>query len=126
MTSFRVTDIDIEDLREDVLMNENLKLYDFVGNDPVKAFYLGLNIAKWGSDLENSQKYLYNKTMRHLPESIEKYLEQIKFWADQYPNESCDYIDMAEYVYNNMIYFDEKDNIKMALYLGFKGSKYLE
>ena len=122
MINFEVDNRYIEDLHDDFVMNESCTLYEFIGKDPVRAFYLGFNITKWFEELEKSQKYLYSKLARHNSDDLEKYKEQIEFWTTKYPEEGeVNLMDLASFIINNM-FWDEKtgdlDRVKMAFFFG--------
>lgn len=109
------------DLKDDFMMNEELNLYEFIGNDPVKAFYLGLHIREWFDDLDKEQKYLYSKQIRHVKDDLDKYQKQFEFWSNKYSQEDVDLVEFAEYVLNNMFWEEETeelDTIKMAFWFG--------
>ena len=123
MISFAVDPRYIQDLRDDFVMNETLTLYEFIGSDPIKAFYLGLKIEEWFEDIDRKQRYLYSKQARHNKDDLEKYQSQIEFWSKKFPEQDGD-IEMAilaEFIINNMIW-DEKteelDTVKMAFFFG--------
>lgn len=121
MINLEVSNIYIDDLSDDFLMNETLNLYEFIDNDPVKAFYLGVKIGEWFEKLEPKQKYLYSKQVRHNNEDISKYDKQIKFWTDKFGKDECDLIELSEYIINNMIYDPETENsdkIKLSFFFG--------
>ncbi len=123
MISFVVDPYYTQDLRDDVIMNEEKKMYDFIGNDPVKAFYLGYNLEEWFPELEKDQKYLYSKDARHNKDDLEKYQNQIDYWIKQYskPEDEVNLCQLAEYVMNNMIYdpdTEKSDTIKLAFFFG--------
>lgn len=105
-------------------MNTSKKLYDFIDKDPVKAFYLGMYIKKWFDLLDKEQQYLHSKLLRHNREEIEPYSEQIKFWtskASYNDGEEINMIEMSEYIFNNLIWnpdTEEIDKVKVALFLG--------
>ena len=123
MISFTVNPLFVLDLRDDFLMNNSKKLYEFIGKDPVKAFHLGVHVAKWFDLLDKKQQYLHSKLLRHNQEEIEPYIDQLKYWAEAFPHSSKDdqinMIELSEYVFNNIIWNDEEtDQIKVALFLG--------
>lgn len=125
MTSFTVNPLFVLDLRDDFLMNSNKKLYDFLDSNPVKAFHLGVHISKWFDFLDKEQQYLYSKPLRHNQEEVESYLDQMKYWAGQFPRASkedkINMIEVSEYVFNNMFWnldTEKTDKIKVALFLG--------
>lgn len=122
MISLSVDSRYIADLEDDFVMNEDLTLYEFIGNDPVKAFYLGYKITKWFEYLDKSQKYLYSKEARHNRDSLEKYQEQINFWTSKYKSSGeVDLICLSEYIINNMFYDEETedlDRVKLAFFFG--------
>ena len=123
MISFTVNPLFVLDLRDDFLMNNSKRLYEFIGKDPVKAFHLGVYITKWFDLLDRKQQYLYSKLLRHNQEEIESYMDQLKYWAEAFPHSSKDdqinMIELSEYVFNNMIWNDEEtDQVKVALFLG--------
>ena len=123
MISFTVNPLFILDLRDDFLMNESKKLYDFIGKDPVKAFHLGVYVAKWFDLLDRKQQYLHSKLLRHNQEEIEPYMDQLKHWTEAFPHSSKDdqinMVELSEYVFNNIIWNDEEtDSVKVALFLG--------
>ena len=121
--SFTVNPLFVLDLRDDFLMNNSKKLYEFIGKDPVKAFHLGVHVSKWFDLLDKKQQYLHSKLLRHNQEEIESYMDQLKYWTEAFPNSSKDdqinMIELSEYVFNNMIWSgEEMDKIKVALFLG--------
>lgn len=122
MISFAVDPRFIEDLEDDFVMNETLTLYEFINNDPVKAFYLGIYLDKWFKKINRNQRYLYSKQARHNNDDIRKYDKQIEFWQKKFPEEGeIDLAEVAEYIINN-IFWEEKtedlDRVKMAFFLG--------
>ncbi len=62
MISFAVDPRFIQDLEDDFMVNETLTLYEFIGKDPIRAFYLGYNLTKWFKDIiEIRGIYILNK-----------------------------------------------------------------
>ncbi len=123
MISFTVNPLFVLDLRDDFLMNNSKKLYDFIDKDPIKAFHLGIHVAKWFELLDRKQQYLHSKSLRHNQEDVEPYMDQLKHWSEAFPHSSkddqIDMIELSEYVFNNMIWNDrETDSVKVALFLG--------
>lgn len=123
MISFIVDTLFVLDLRDDFIMNENDKLYDFIGLDPVKAFHLGIRVQKWFDLLDKKQQYLHSKLLRHNKESIEQYSDQIKYWTNQFPSEEgqVDMIEMSEYLMDKIVWnseTEEQDKVRVALFLG--------
>ena len=107
------------DLYEDVIMNEDKKLYQFLDNDPVKSYYFGKNIKSWKDSLNDKQVYLYSKDLRRVDINIEKYIEQIKFWGSKLdPEEVVNIIEFHQYLLNNMLYLKDEDVLLVAIYLG--------
>ena len=107
------------DLYEDVIMNEDKKLYQFLDNDPVKSYYFGKNIKSWKDSLNDRQVYLYSKDLRRVDINIEKYIEQIKFWGNKLdPEEVVNIIEFHQYLLNNMFYLKDEDVLLVAIYLG--------
>lgn len=126
MISLEVNNLYIPDLHDDFIMNKDLKLFQFINNDPVKAFYLGMYVVKWWDKLDKDQMYLHSKELRHNgPDHIAKYQEQIQYWSKKYEGEeNIDMIDLAQFLINNIFYEKENDNIRVALHLGMVvGSK---
>lgn len=117
-----VDSIYMMDLEDDIVMNYTKDLYQFIDKDPVKAFYVGMNIKEWFNKLEPKQQYLYSKQLRHNRDFLDKYIEQMKFWVDKYPDEKeVDLLCLSEYILNNMFWeekTEELDRVKMALFLG--------
>lgn len=133
MVSFTVDNLFVLDLRDDFIMNDKLKLYQFVDKDPVKAFHLGIHISKWFDLLDKKQQYLHSKSIRHNQEDIESYREQMRYWAQKFPcaseDEQINVIELSEYIFNNLIWNDsteEEDRIKIALFLGMVANKNAE
>lgn len=125
VTSFTVNNLFVLDLRDDFLMNDSKKLYDFIGKDPVKAFHLGIHVSKWFELLDKKQQYLHSKLLRHNQEDVESYMEQLKHWTEVFPHSSkddqIDMIKLSEYVFNNIIWDledEDGDQVKVALFLG--------
>ena len=123
MISFAVDPRYTQDLEDDFVMNEDQTLYEFIGNDPVKAFYLGYNITKWFDYIDKKQKYLYSKQARHNKDDLEKYQKQIEFWANKYksPGPDIDMALLAEFIINNMFWEEETedlDKVKLAFFFG--------
>lgn len=126
MISLEVSEIFIQDLEDDFVMNNELDLYEFIGPDPVKAFYLGMFIKEWFEKLEKEQRYLYSKQVRHNKEDLEKYENQMKFWINKHQGDAdeqaeVDVYQLAEYVLNNMFWEEDTedlDRIKMAFFFG--------
>lgn len=111
----------IPDLRDDVFGNYDKNLYQFVGNDPVRAFYFGMYIAKWFGDLDQQRQLLYSKQLRHVSDGLSKYEAQVGFWASKFSkDEEINMIEFSEYLLNNMFYDKEFDIINLALFLGNK------
>lgn len=107
------------DLYEDVIMNEDKKLYQFLDNNPVKSYYFGKNIKSWKDSLNDRQVYLYSKDLRRVDINIEKYIKQIKFWGSKLdPEEVVDIIEFHQYLLNNMFYSKDEDVLLVAIYLG--------
>lgn len=123
MISFAVDPRYIQDLEDDFIMNEDLTLYEFIGKNPVKAFYLGYNITEWFGYLDRKQKYLYSKQARHNKDDLEKYKNQIEFWSRKYvsPEPNIDMTLLAEFIINNMFWEKETedlDKVKLAFFFG--------
>lgn len=120
MISLEIDNLFVPDLHDDFIMNEKLKLFEFIEEDVKKAFYLGMYITKWWDSLDKNQQYLHSKELRHNgPDYISKYQEQIKFWSEKYKGEEdIDMIDLAQYLLNNIFYNDEFDKVRLALHLG--------
>lgn len=110
----------IYDLKDDFTMNDKKDLYQFIGGDLVKAFYLGVNLTEWFKELPAEKQYLYSKQIRHNKDNLEKYQKQLTFWTDKFSNkdEEIDLVDLSEYILNNMIYENNSDEINLALFLG--------
>lgn len=125
MAIFDVNPIYVLDLRDDFIMNRTEKLYEFLGKDPVKAFHLGIRATKWFNSLDKEQMYLHSKSLRHVQEDIDSYMEQIKHWTENFPDtddeDQVDMIQLSDYVFSNIIWnpdTEEKDQVKVALFLG--------
>lgn len=103
-------------------MNFTKDLYQFIDGDPVKAFHVGMNIKEWFDSLEPRQQYLYSKQLRHNKDFLDKYMEQMKFWTDKFPDEEeTDLLCLSEYILNNMFWDEESeelDRVKMAIFFG--------
>lgn len=102
-------------------MNYDYDLYQFIGKDPVCAFWLAVHITDWFPELEKEQKYLYSKQVRHNKEYIEDYQNQFEFWANKFEsddNKEVSVLELSEYILNNMFWDNEKDIIYMAFWLG--------
>lgn len=123
MISFAVDPRFIQDLEDDFMVNEDQTLYEFIGKDPVRAFYLGYHITNWFKNIDRKQRYLYSKLARHNKDSLEKYQDQIGFWANKFPHDGneIEMAKLAEFVINN-IFLDpeteEMDRIKLAFFFG--------
>lgn len=122
MISFAVDPRFVQDLEDDFMVNEDLTLYEFIGKDPVRAFYLGYNLAKWFKDINRNQRYLYSKQARHNKDDLEKYESQIEFWSRKFPKKGeISMVELAEYIINNM-FWEEKtediDRVKLAFFFG--------
>ena len=122
MISFAVDPRFIQDLEDDFMVNETLTLYEFIGKDPVRAFYLGYNLEDWFKDINRKQRYLYSKQARHNKDDLEKYESQINYWMENFPKEGeVPMAELAEYVMNNMIWEEETedlDRVKLAFFFG--------
>ncbi len=122
MISFAVDPRFIQDLEDDFMVNETLTLYEFVGKDPLRAFYLGYNIATWFKDITRNQRYLYSKQARHNKDDLQKYESQMEFWAKQFPKHGeISMAELAEFIINNMIWnpaTEDLDRVKMAFFFG--------
>ena len=122
MISFAVDPRFVQDLEDDFMVNEDLTLYEFIGKDPVRAFYLGHNISKWFKDIDRKQRYLYSKQARHNNDDLKKYQDQIEFWSKKFPKEGeVSMAELAEFIINNM-FWEEKtedlDRVKLAFFFG--------
>lgn len=122
MIKLAVDPVYILDLKDDIAMNFTDDLYQFIDGDPVRAFHVGMNIKKWFEELEPKQQYLYSKQLRHNKDFLDRYMEQIKFWTDKFPDEKeTDLLCLSEYILNNMFWDEETeelDRVKMALLFG--------
>lgn len=122
MISFAVDPRFIQDLEDDFMVNEDLTLYEFIGKDPVRAFYLGHNITKWFKDINRNQRYLYSKQARHNNDDLEKYQNQIEYWTKKFPKEGeISMAELAEFIINNMFWeekTEELDRVKLAFFFG--------
>lgn len=122
MISFAIDPRFIQDLEDDFMVNEDLTLYEFIGKDPVRAFYLGHNITKWFKDINRNQKYLYSKQARHNNDDLEKYQVQIEYWTKKFPKEGeISMVELAEFIINNMFWeekTEELDRVKLAFFFG--------
>ena len=122
MIKLAVSPIYILDLKDDITMNFTKDLYQFIDGDPVKAFHVGMNIKEWFDSLEPRQQYLYSKQLRHNKDFLDRYIEQMKFWTDKFPDEEeTDLLCLSEYILNNMFWDEETeelDRVKMALFFG--------
>lgn len=122
MISFAVDPRFIQDLEDDFMVNEDLTLYEFIGKDPVRAFYLGHNITKWFKDINRNQRYLYSKQARHNNDDLEKYQVQIEYWTKKFPKVGeISMVELAEFIINNMFWeekTEELDRVKLAFFFG--------
>ena len=122
MIKLAVDPVYILDLKDDIAMNFTDDLYQFIDGDPVRAFHVGMNIKKWFEELEPKQQYLYSKQLRHNKDFLDRYIEQMKFWTDKFPDEEeTDLLCLSEYILNNMFWDEETeelDRVKMALFFG--------
>lgn len=122
MISFAVDPRFIQDLEDDFMVNEDLTLYEFIGKDPIRAFYLGNNITKWFKDIDRKQRYLYSKQARHNKDDLEKYQDQIEYWTRKFPKEGeISMAELAEFIINNMFWeekTEELDRVKLAFFFG--------
>lgn len=122
MISFAVDPRFVQDLEDDFMVNEDLTLYEFIGKDPVRAFYLGHNITKWFEDINRKQRYLYSKQARHNNDDLEKYQDQIEYWTRKFPKEGeISMAELAEFIINNMFWeekTEELDRVKLAFFFG--------
>lgn len=124
MISFEVDSCYEQDLEDDFVMNKDLTLYKFIGGDPVKAFYLGLNIKKWFEYIDREQRFLYSKDARHNKDDLEKYQNQVSYWVNRFNSdleEEVNLAELSEFVMNNMIWEEDTediDKVKMAFFFG--------
>lgn len=122
MIKLAVDPVYILDLKDDIAMNFTDDLYQFIDGDPVRAFHVGMNIKKWFEELEPKQQYLYSKQLRHNKDFLDRYMDQMKFWTDKFPDEEeTDLLCLSEYILNNMFWDEETeelDRVKMALFFG--------
>lgn len=120
MIDLTVNENFIYDLKDDFTMNDKKDLYQFIGGDLVKAFYLGINLTEWFKELPAEKQYLYSKQIRHNKDNLEKYQKQLTFWTDKFSSKDkeIDLVDLSEYILNNMIYEDNSDEINLAFLLG--------
>lgn len=122
MISFAVDPHFVQDLEDDFMVNEDLTLYEFIGKDPIRAFYLGHNITKWFKDIDRKQRYLYSKQARHNNDDLEKYQVQIEYWTQKFPKEGdISMVELAEFIINNMFWeekTEELDRVKLAFFFG--------
>lgn len=122
--SLAVDEFFVADLEDDFMMNETLNLYEFIGKDPARAFYLGLYITDWFKGITKSQRYLYSKQARHNKEVAIKYSKQLDFWYNKFPGENdaeLKMVKLAEFVLSNMFWDEGQediDRIKLAFFFG--------
>lgn len=121
MYELNVDQIYIEDLHDDFVMNYDYDLYQFIGRDPIRAFWLAVNITDWFTELEKDQKYLYSKQIRHNKEYIEDYQTQFEYWTNKFQPDSnveISVLELSEFILNNMFWNKKEDIIYMAFWLG--------
>lgn len=122
MISFTVDSRFVQDLEDDFMVNEDLTLYEFIGKDPVRAFYLGYNITEWFKNINRNQRYLYSKQARHNNDDLKKYQNQIEYWTKNFPKKGeIPMVELAEFVINNIFWEEQTeklDKIKMAFFFG--------
>lgn len=122
MISFAVDPRFVQDLEDDFIVNEDLTLYEFIGKDPIRAFYLGHNITKWFKDIDRNQRYLYSKQARHNNDDLKKYQNQIEYWTKKFHKEGeISMAELAEFIINNMFWeekTEELDRVKLAFFFG--------
>ena len=123
MISFAVDPRFIQDLEDDFMVNRDKTMYQFIGRDPIRAFYLGLHIQEWFEGIDRDQRYLYSKQARHNKDDLQKYQNQISFWGEKFPSQDgeVNMAELAEFIYNNMFWdeeTEETDKIKLAFFFG--------
>lgn len=123
MISFAVDPRFIQDLEDDFMVNRDQTMYQFIGRDPIRAFYLGLHIQEWFEGIDRDQRYLYSKQARHNKDDLQKYQNQISFWGEKFPSQDgeVNMAELAEFIYNNMFWdeeTEETDKIKLAFFFG--------
>lgn len=121
--TFGVNQLYTLDLRDDFVMNYDKDLYEFIDNDPIKAYNLGIYVTKWFNELNKDQQYLHSRCLRHINEEVLPYSEQINYWSKKFPTEEdgqVDLLEMCDYIYDNIIWLEDEDiaRIKVALFLG--------
>lgn len=109
----KVSNIYIQDLLDDMLDNDSKHLYQFVGHDCKKAFFLTMYIEEWQSYLEPFQMRLYSREIRHAPLELEPYQKQFDYWSSKYYNDNKDkevlITDYPQYILNNWISTSDED-----------------
>ena len=114
----------LDDIRDDILENWDSDLYEFIAEDVVKAFWTPFvfkEIVNKEDILEVDQYLLYSKQIRHAGDNILKeYGNQIDFWETKFrkSNKKVLFLDLIDYVLNNLICFKDRDLIDIALYFG--------
>lgn len=108
-----VTELYIQDLLDDILDNEDKHLYQFVGHDCKKAFFLTMYIEEWQSYLEPYQMRLYSREIRHAPLEMIDYHKQFDYWSSKYYEKNKDkevsITDYPEYILNHWISTNDED-----------------
>ena len=122
MIKLEVDSVYILDLKDDIVMNFTNDLYQFIDEDPVRAFHVGMNINEWFEELEPRQQYLYSKQLRHNKDFLDKYIDQMNFWITRFSNDKeIGLLHLSEYILNNMFWDEDTeklDRVRMALFLG--------
>lgn len=122
-----VTQVYVENLLDDMLDNTERHLYEFVGGDYCKAFFITLNFQDWEKYLEPYQVRLYSREIRNAPELFTPYESQYNYWSKKYyetnKNKQVLITDFPQYVLSNWIPSkneDKKVKVTLAIVLALQ------
>ena len=122
MIDIKISENEVDDIRDDILENYDSDLYNFINGDVVRAFWAAYLISEMvdNAELDTEQYLLYSRQLRHAEDVYSEYLDQLVFWGDKCEelNNKPKTTEFINYILNNIVCLKDSDLITLAIQIG--------